>query len=44
MEWQSEQERRESKTLSYSSDKDALYVPVFAKADEQKTEPGLERS
>ncbi|PNF43273.1 ATPase family AAA domain-containing protein 3 [Cryptotermes secundus] len=44
VEWQSEQERRESKTLSYSSDKDALYVPVFAKPDEQKTEPGLERS
>lgn len=44
VEWQSEQERRESKTLSYSSDKDALYVPVFAKPEEQKKDPGPERS
>jgi len=33
VEWQSEEERRESKTLSYSSDKDALYVPVLAKTE-----------
>jgi len=33
VEWQSEEERRESKTLSYTSDKDALYVPVLAKTE-----------
>jgi hypothetical protein len=38
VEWQSEQERRESKTLSHSSGKDALYIPVFEKPGEQKTE------
>ncbi|PSN53886.1 ATPase family AAA domain-containing protein 3 [Blattella germanica] len=31
VEWQSDQERKESKTLTYSSDKDAFYVPVLEK-------------
>ncbi|KAJ9599170.1 hypothetical protein L9F63_010347 [Diploptera punctata] len=31
VEWQSEQEKKESKTLTYSSDKDSMYVPVKEK-------------
>jgi len=33
VEWQSEEERRESKSLSYSSGKDTLYVPVLTKTE-----------
>ncbi|XP_069690200.1 ATPase family AAA domain-containing protein 3A homolog [Periplaneta americana] len=30
VEWQSEEERRDSKSISYSSDKDTMYVPVLS--------------